>query len=310
MIFQPIYPMLPVKTTLDKIKPKRIFLEPKFDGIRIQVHRIDDQITLYSRNLNDVTDKFFPFIEVIRGNIIKNCVLDGELLGESFRKPWVDTKLKVFDIIYLEEDDLRNRAYCDRRRVLSSVVIQNDKLSLASQFTPKTKEDVKNFYNIVTKNGYEGIVVKDMLGRYHSGLAGDIKKVKLTRTFDFAIVEAEYGNGMFNNMLSNFYLACRDGERLVKVGKVHYGLNYREIKQLTEELEKAIIERSGRKVILNPKIVFEVGFQGSVDSSTYETGCVLRNLKVIRIRWDKPANEINTKDDLIEALKNDRRIQI
>lgn len=310
MIFQPIYPMLPVKTTLDKIKPKRIFLEPKFDGIRIQVHKVDDQITLYSRNLNDVTDKFFPFIEIIRGNIIKNCVLDGELLGESFRKPWVDTRLKLFDIIYLEEDDLRNRAYCDRRRVLSSAIIQSDKLSLASQFIPKTKEDVKNFYSVVTKNGYEGIVVKDMLGRYHSGLAGDIKKVKLTRTFDFVIVEAEYGTGMFNNLLSNFYLACKDGERLVKVGKVHYGLNYREIKQLTEELEKSIIERSGKKVVLNPKIVFEVGFQGSVDSSTYETGHVLRNLKVIRIRWDKPASEINTKNNLMEALKNDRRIQI
>jgi len=302
--------MLPMKTALDKIKPQRLFLEPKFDGIRIQVHKVDDLITFYSRNLNDVTNKFLPFIEKIRGSISKDCVLDGELLGESFRKPWVDTRLKLFDIIYLEEDDLRNRAYCDRRKLLSSVIVQNDKISLSSQFIPKTKEDVKKFYDAAIKNGYEGIVVKDMLGRYHSGLASGIKKVKLTRTFDFVIVEAEYGTGIFNNMLSTFYIACKDGEKLVKVGKVHYGLNYREIKQLTDELGNSITERRAKRVVLNPKIVLEVGFQGSVDSSTYETGCVLRNLKVIRIRWDKPANEINTKDSLMEALKSDRRFRL
>jgi DNA ligase-1 len=56
-------------------------VEWKLDGARIQVHRFDDDVRIYTRNLNDITSRLPGVVDWVRALPGHAVVLDGEVIG-------------------------------------------------------------------------------------------------------------------------------------------------------------------------------------------------------------------------------------
>jgi DNA ligase-1 len=114
-------------------------------------------------------------------------------------------------------------------------------------------------------------------------------------TLDVVVTAAEYGHGKRAPWLSDYTFAVRDHNgKLMNVGKAYSGVTDHEIKKLTEWfLAHTLVDEGWRKLV-EPTIVLEVAFNNVMISDRHESGYALRFPRIVRIREDKTANEIDT----------------
>jgi len=316
-IFRPVRPMLAstaedVATAIDGFELASV--EWKLDGIRIQIHRLDTEVRIYTRNLNDITHALGGIAAAVRKLPVRRAVLDGEALwfDESGPASFQETMSRIdtdappegvetflFDLLHVDGDDLIDLPLKERAARLEAIA---PNLRIPSALT-SDPDEAQRVLDDALRAGHEGVVVKDAASLYGAGRRGKAwRKVKPVQTYDFVVIGAEWGHGRRQGWLSNLYLAARDpnsGE-FVMVGKCFKGLTDELLGWQTQALLERETERTGHAVLVRPELVVEIAIDGVQSSTRYQGGVALRFARVKRYRPDKNP----TESDTIDALRN------
>jgi DNA ligase-1 len=295
---------------------ERASVEWKLDGIRIQIHRCGDDVRIYTRNLNEITDALPGIAEAVRRLSVEQAVLDGEALwmGEEGPAAFQDTVAQIdgdappegvvtflFDALHVDGEDLLDTPHEQRAATLERIA---PGLTIPRALTSDPEEGERVLEEAL-RAGHEGVVVKDAASSYSAGRRGKSwRKVKPVRTYDLVVLGAEWGHGRRQGWLSNLHLGARDprtGE-FVMVGKTFKGMTDELLRWQTEALLEREVERRGITVFVRPELVVEIALDGVQSSARYPGGAALRFARVKRYRPDKSAAEADTIDDLRALL--------
>ncbi len=319
-IFRPVLPML--ASTADSVTEAmagfgRASVEWKLDGIRIQIHRRGEDVRIYTRNLNDITDALTGISDAVRRLPLRQAVLDGEALwiDETGPAPFQETMSRIdrdappegietflFDLLHLDGDDLLDAPLEERAAKLEALAAQ---LRIPSVVTADADE-AERVLDAALHAGHEGVVVKDAASPYGAGRRGKAwRKVKPVRTYDLVVLGAEWGHGRRKGWLSNLHLGARapDTGEFVMVGKCFKGLTDELLRWQTKALLERESERRGIAVLVRPELVVEIALDGVQASTRYSGGVALRFARVKRYRPDKNAEQADTIDDLRALLR-------
>ena len=318
-IFRPILPMLAstgasVSEAMSSFE--RSSIEWKLDGIRIQIHRRDDEVRIYTRNLNDITDTLPGIAETALALPVGQAVLDGEALWMRDGGPaaFQDTVSQIdsdappegivtflFDLLHVDGEDLLDVPLVEREARLAAIAPE----LIIPRVLTTDPEEGERVLEASLEAGHEGVVVKDAASPYAAGRRGGAwRKVKPVRTYDLVVLGAEWGHGRRHGWLSNLHLGARDprsGE-FVMVGKTFKGMTDELLRWQTETLLERETSRRGIAVMVRPELVVEIALDGVQSSTRYPGGIALRFARVKRYRSDKDAGEADTIDDLRALL--------
>jgi DNA ligase 1 len=317
--FQPVQPMLAdsaedVGDALETLGEASF--EYKLDGARIQVHKIDNEVRVYSRALRDVTIAVPEVVTVVRAMPARTLVLDGEAIAlrpDGTPLPFQDTmrrfgrKLDVaaltdtlpitpmfFDALYLDGDPLIDEPLTRRVSLLAE---QGAAANLVPRLVTANPDEAAAFARRALSTGHEGVMAKAVDGAYAAGRRGQTwLKVKQARTLDLVVLAAEWGSGRRRGTLSNLHLGARDPQHggFVMLGKTFKGLTDEMLAWQTTQLLEREIGRDDYTVYVRPELVVEIAFNEIQASSQYPGGVTLRFARVKRYRDDKTAAETDT----------------
>jgi DNA ligase-1 len=296
--------------------------EHKLDGARIQVHKRDDEIRIYSRRLNDVSDAVPEVVATVRSFAAAELVLDGEVIAlkpdgrphdfqmtmKRFGSRRDVAKLQrelplqpfFFDCIYSNGDTLIDHAAADRFRALSEAVPERYRVArnIIGDVT-----NAQSFMLAARAAGHEGLVAKALHAPYEAGRRGNSwLKIKAAETLDLVVLAAEWGHGRRQGWLSNLHLGARDPEHggFVMLGKTFKGMTDEMLAWQTREFLARELSRDDWTVYVRPEIVVEVAFDDIQASPRYPGGLALRFARVKAYRPDKRVDEADT----IETVRN------
>jgi len=296
----------------------RTAFEYKLDGARVQIHKREDEVRIFSRRLTDVTKSLPDIVKLVQDNVkAKEAILEGEVIavnGEGSPVPFqhlmrrfrrvhgiedmtekIPVKLYLFDILYLNGESLISAKYTQRRRIL---VENSGETPLTEQMVTDNAKEAESFLREALNAGHEGLVAKKLDSDYTPGIRGKrwLKVKPVLEPLDLVIVAAEYGYGRRHEWLSDYYLAARDAEtdEFLVVGKTFKGLTDAEIIAMTKRLKELAVKEEHRRVMVIPKIVVEVIYNEIQKSSKYRCGMALRFARIKRIRGDKTPREADT----------------
>lgn len=184
---------------------------------------------------------------------------------------------------------------------------QIQRLHLAPVSLAYSADDLDRFYFAARERGNEGVMIKAIDSLYQPGRRG-LAWLKLKRaldTLDVVITGAEYGHGKRAQLLSDYTFAVRgpDGE-LLNVGKAYSGVTDAEIAELTAWLKENTLEEHGHFRTVKPQRVLEVAFNNIMRSSRHASGFALRFPRIVRVRDDKPVDEIDTLQRVEEIYQS------
>ncbi|HLD11275.1 MAG TPA: ATP-dependent DNA ligase [Candidatus Nanoarchaeia archaeon] len=313
-----------------KIIGSRVALEFKYDGFRLLLIKYKGKISLFTRRLENVTKQFQDVANLVEENINgDNFILDSETIAIGLNKKWLPFQvlsqrikrkynihemikkipviIRVFDIVQYNNENLMDKPFIERRNLLEKIIKKNERLDVAEQLITDNIEEAKKFYEKSLKLGNEGIMMKNLNGRYQPGrrVGYGVKIKPILENLDLVIVSAEWGTGKRTKWLSSFTLATINKNDFLEIGKVGTGIKEKSkegvsFDELTRLLKKLIIEEDGREVKLKPKIVVEVAYEEIQKSTNYVSGFALRFPRIIRIKEDRRPTDINN----IDSIKN------
>jgi DNA ligase-1 len=318
-IFRPILPMLAstAESVADAVASfERASVEWKLDGIRIQIHRREGEVRIYTRNLNDITHTLPGIVEAVLRLPVKQAVFDGEALwmGEDGPASFQETVSRIdsdappegiatflFDVLHVNGEDLLDTPLQERVARLEALAPH---LKVPGFLTSDPVQGERVLDDSL-RGGHEGVVVKDAASLYGAGRRGKAwRKVKPVRTYDLVVLGAEWGHGRRQGWLSNLHFGARDPATggFVMVGKCFKGLTDELLEWQTKELLEREAARRGIAVMVRPELVVEVALDGVQSSTRYPGGVALRFARVKRYRPDKNPEDADTIDDLRALL--------
>jgi DNA ligase 1 len=180
------------------------------------------------------------------------------------------------------------------------------RLVLAPAVQLQSVEQLEQAYVEARARGNEGVMLKARHSIYQPGRRG-LAWLKLKRelaTLDVVVTAAEYGHGRRAGWLSDYTFAVRDGDVLRNVGKAYSGVTDAEIARLTQFFLEHTLEDFGSVRTVEPLVVFEVAFNNVMRSDRHDSGFALRFPRILRIRDDKPAEEIDTLERVAEIYES------
>ena len=318
-LMRPVLPMLSqsaesVEEALQQLGTAAF--EWKLDGARVQVHKSGDTVRVYTRNLNDVTERVPEVGEALRASSAGGLILDGEVIalrpdgsplsfqvtmGRFGRKLDVDAmrgevplSVFFFDCLLRDDEPLTDRPASDRFAALEGSVPRE---TIIPRVVSADLAAAVEFENDAIARGHEGVMVKSLDAPYESGRRGaGWIKVKRANTLDLVVLAAEWGHGRRSGWLSNLHLGARDPRNgsFVMLGKTFKGLTDEMLGWQTAEFLKREASRDGWTVYLRPELVVEIAFNEIQESSQYPGGLALRFARVKGYRPDKRPDEADT----------------
>jgi DNA ligase-1 len=318
-IFRPVHPMLAqpaadVESALEEMKDAAF--EYKLDGARIQAHKRDEEVRIYTRALNDVTASVPEIVEAVRALPARELILDGEAIcfapdgrpqpfqvtarrfGRKLDLERLRAELPLtpvwFDILYRDGEPLIDRPQSDRFAVLRAIAPEKN---LIHHTTTSDVSIAAEFLGASFASGHEGVVAKDPASLYMAGARGSSwLKIKKVHTLDLVILAAEWGRGRRKGWLSNLHLGARDTETggWAMLGKTFKGLTDEMLRWQTGQLLALETSRDTHTVYVEPKLVAEIAYSDIQISPRYVSGYALRFARVKRYREDKTAAEADT----------------
>jgi ATP-dependent DNA ligase I len=326
-LLTPLQPMLAqsaedVRSAFERIRPAAV--EWKLDGARIQIHRLDDEVRVFTRNLADVTDRVPEIVDAIRLLPLEAAVFDAEAIAlrpDGRPHPFGLTMSRfgsrsrhdlgqlradyplssfVFDLLHLDGDDLIDRPAAERFAGLEERLPEELRVT---RIVTEDAEQAERFLEDALARGHEGVMVKALDAPYEAGRRGaSWIKVKRAHTLDLVVLAAEWGHGRRRGWLSNLHLGARDPETggFVMLGKTFKGMTDQMLGWQTERLQEIATSRDGITVRVRPELVVEVAFDGLQSSTRYPGGVALRFARVKGYRPDKGADDADTIDTVRE----------
>ncbi|WP_336317845.1 ATP-dependent DNA ligase [Streptomyces lavendofoliae] len=325
----PVHPMLAhtAKSVTEAVATLgRCVVEEKLDGIRVQVHRSGDEVRLYTRSLDDITDRLPEVTAAARELPGDRFVLDGEVIALDAAGrplPFQDIASRVgsrvdvataaaalpvspvfFDVLAADGAVLVDLPGDERHRVLARLVpapMRVRRTVVEDPGDPEQTSAAEAFFADTLRRGHEGVMVKAIDAPYSAGRRGrSWLKVKPVHTLDLVVLAAEWGHGRRTGLLSNLHLGARaaDGS-FVMLGKTFKGLTDVMLRWQTERLRELAVEDDGFTVRVRPELVVEIAYDGLQRSPRYPAGVALRFARVLRHRPDKPAAEADPIDEVL-----------
>jgi DNA ligase-1 len=177
-----------------------------------------------------------------------------------------------------------------------------DRLLLAPAVAAHSAAHLEELFAAAQARGNEGLMIKAASSEYSPGRRGKnwLKLKHELATLDVVVTAAEYGNGHRAQVLSDYTFAVRDGERLLNIGKAFTGLTDAEIARMTRWFEEHTLRQHGHVREVEPRVVIEVAFNAVMRSDRHNSGYALRFPRIVRLREDKPATEIDTLERVHE----------
>src|SRR6266542_207520 len=303
--------------------------EYKLDGARIQVHKAGDEVRVFTRQLQDVTERVPEVVGWARGLPPRELVLEGEAIAlrpSGKPQPFQVTMRRLgrskdvaaarqelhlssffFDCLFLEgEGPLVGLPYAERADRLARTVPPG---SLLPRIVTRRPEEAQRFLEQSRQAGHEGLMAKSLAAPYAAGQRGyHWLKLKSARTLDLVVLAAEWGSGRRKGWLSNLHLGARDPESglFVMLGKTFKGLTDEMLRWQTEKLLSLEERRDDWTVYVRPDLVVEVAFSDVQESPRYPAGLALRFARVKHHRPDKPPREADTIQAVSEIFRQQR----
>ncbi len=313
-------------------------LEFKYDGFRVHIHKKNNKIRIFTRRLEDVTHQFPDIIEAVKNVNADSFIIDGEAVGinkktgkympfqaisQRIKRKYniremaseLPVEVNVFDILYYNGKSLLKTPFEERRSIIESIIKEEKgKIVLARKKITSDEEEAKKFFDESIRAGNEGLMFKNLKAPYKPGarVGYMVKYKQVMENLDLVIIGAEWGEGKRANWLSSYYIACKDeNNNLLEIGKVATGLKEKpeeglSFEELTNMLKPLIIEEKGRLVRVKPQVVVEVAYEEIQKSPEYNSGFALRFPRIIRLRPDKPIEEISDIKRIKELYEEQR----
>ncbi|ORB73349.1 ATP-dependent DNA ligase [Mycobacterium scrofulaceum] len=320
---RPVGPMLAqtapgVHDALERHGGTTIF-EAKLDGARVQIHRSGDEVTVYTRSLDDVTARLPEVVDAALALPVRDLIADGEAIalrpdnsphrfqvtasrfGRSVdvaaARATQPLSVFFFDILHRDGTDLLDAPTTERLAALDALVPPAQRVD---RLLTSDRAAATGFLEATLAAGHEGVLAKAPGAPYHAGRRGaGWLKVKPVHTLDLVVLAVEWGSGRRRGKLSNIHLGARDpatGE-FVMVGKTFKGMTDAMLDwQTVRFTELAVGGTDGHVVRVRPEQVVEVALDGVQKSSRYPGGVALRFARVLRYRDDKSPAEADTID--------------
>ncbi|MCX4999646.1 ATP-dependent DNA ligase [Streptomyces longwoodensis] len=300
-------------------------VEEKLDGIRVQVHRDGDAVRVYTRTLDDITDRLPEVTRAALGLAGRRFVLDGEVIAfddtgrpRSFQETAgrVGSRVDVataaeavpvspvfFDALSVDDRDLLDLPFAERHAELARLVPEPMRVRRALASGPDDVPAMEGFLAGTLARGHEGVVVKALDAPYSAGRRGaSWLKVKPVHTLDLVVLAAEWGHGRRTGRLSNLHLGARTADGgFAMLGKTFKGMTDVMLAWQTERLRGLAVEEHGWGVTVRPELVVEIAYDGLQRSTRYPAGVTLRFARVLRYREDKRPEDADTVETLLAA---------
>jgi DNA ligase-1 len=321
-VFQPVKCMLAIpepdaSSIVTRLGGEALWVEPKFDGIRAQIHTDGTTARIFSRDLKCITATF-PEIAKAAALIGQEAVFDAEILAWHEGRPLPFFELQkrlgrtepdlflgseipvvavIFDILRLDGTTLLREPLHRRRAHLTSLDF-TEPLHRAELLEAIGAAELDDLFDATRKRGHEGLMVKDPESSYTPGRRGGswVKLKKRLATLDVVVTAVEYGHGKRRGVLSDYTFALRDEStgQLATLGKAYTGLTDQEIAELTDEFLALTISKKGNRLEVEPRIVLEIAFDAIRESTRHASGLALRFPRIVRLRRDKSDADIDT----------------
>jgi len=326
-LFRPIQPMLAdsaadVTEALQGFGEGRpVALEWKLDGARIQVHKQDDRIGIYTRSLNDVTNAVPEVVDAVRQLPARELILDGEVIaldkderplpfqitmrrfGRKLDVASLQAELPIvpffFDLLQLDGEDLLDHPLSDRLTRLEALIPPAMRVP---RIVTADVDEAKRFEAGALERAHEGLMAKSLTAPYAAGRRGSAwLKIKTARTLDLVVLAVEWGSGRRKGWLSNIHLGARDPATggFVMLGKTFKGMTDEILEWQTNELLARETHREGHIVHVRPELVVEVAFNDVQRSPHYPGGVALRFARIKGYRHDKTPDDTDTIETVV-----------
>lgn len=303
--------------------------EWKWDGIRSQLIWREQELFIWSRGEELITEKF-PELADLGPALPDGTVLDGELLpfkdGQVLSFNALQTRIgrknvtnKVlteapaiifaYDLLEFNGEDVRSRPLAERRKLLEAVVSEANQphlLRLSPVAAFSSWEELTRLRLQSREMLAEGLMLKRLSSTYQAGRKrGDWWKWKVDPlTIDGVLIYAQKGKGRRADLYTDYTFAVWDEKhQLIPFTKAYSGLSDAEIKKVDAFVKKHTRERFGPVRTVAPELVFEIAFEGIQESKRHKSGVALRFPRMARWRHDKKAEDANTLEELHEMLK-------
>ena len=361
-VFSPIRPMLAerVKSESEAIEKlgSEFAAEYKLDGERVQIHYKDRVITLYSRRLENITNYYPDILEnVPKALKTTDVILEAEAVainqdsGEFLpfqelmhrrRKYDIDRivekypiTVNLFDVLYLNGQDLLNEPYKTRRKKLEEITIENDYTKIVTQTIVHTENEIEDFLENGINAGCEGLMLKVLDAPYRAGARGS-NWLKLKREYrnelgdslDLVVIGAFFGKGRRTGKYGTLLLASynADNDTFESICKVGTGFTDENLDQFYQILQdKVTLKKNPRiesgmepDVWFEPELVIEIVaseitlspvHMAAKNSIRPGSGLALRFPKFTgKIRMEKAAEDASTDQEVIALYKNQKKV--
>ena len=308
-------------------RPEEWQAEWKWDGIRGQIIKRNNEIFVWSRGEELLTDRF-PEFQLLLGHIPNGTVIDGEILPFRDGKPLPFALLQTrigrknltrkqlqdapavfvaYDLLEWKEADYREMPLYKRRLILDELVANANQGNL--RISPVIDfihwDELTGLREKSREMVSEGLMLKRKESVYQTGRKrGDWWKWKIDPlVIDCVMIYAQKGHGRRSNLYTDYTFAVKDGDQLVSFTKAYSGLTDKEFAEVDAFVKRNSLERFGPVRTVKPELVFEIAFEGIAASNRHKSGVALRFPRINRWRKDKKANEINTLADLKTMLE-------
>ncbi|WP_273476621.1 ATP-dependent DNA ligase [Methanobrevibacter woesei] len=328
-------PGTPVKPMLAQLAPPLpeileemgiALCETKYDGIRLQIHRNGDEITIFTRRLENITHALPEIVELMDEHLPHDdYIVEGEVIATRDGKPLsfqnilhrvrrkhnideaienVPLKVYLFDLLYYKKPMI-DKPLINRRQKLEEIVDDTvDEINLSNMVygTSENINEVESLFELSINQNHEGIMIKDAKEPYIPGLRGKkmLKYKAEPETLDMVVLGGVHGIGKRENFVGSYLVGLRDeNDEFKTVAYVGTGLDDATLEYLTGKMEEYKLTEKGRDITVEPKIILEIAFSEIVESPEYETGYSLRFPVVKNIRKDKGLKDVDTVERLI-----------
>ncbi|WP_407404693.1 ATP-dependent DNA ligase [Chryseobacterium sp.] len=307
--------------------PNEWQIEHKWDGIRGQIIRRNDEVFIWSRGEELVTEQFPEIKETVQA-MTGNFVIDGEILAVKdyevlnfnelqkrlnrknlTKKMLSEIPVEVFayDMLELEGEDLREQPISQRRKLLEELILKNNpqRIKLSEIISFENWEDLGKIREKSRELNSEGLMLKQKNSHYHAGRKkGDWWKWKLDPlTIDAVLIYAQKGSGRRSAYYTDYSFAVKNGDALVTIAKAYSGLTDKEIMEVSKFVNKNAIEKFGPVRTVKPELVFEIAFEGIGFSSRHKSGVALRFPRILRWRKDKTVGDIDELEEIKKLIQ-------
>lgn len=307
--------------------------EWKWDGIRGQIIKRKNELFVWSRGEELLTQKF-PEFKILETLLPEGVAIDGEIISlhpspskEIFeplsfsllqtrigRKNITKKQLTeapvgfiAYDLLEYEGNDIRQLPLQQRRSYLQEIIkdLHTYFIHISPVIEADGWEQLTKLRTGSRDMGSEGLMLKKKDSPYLVGRKrGDWWKWKIDPlTIDAVLIYAQKGHGRRSNLYTDYTFAVKDGDKLVPFTKAYSGLTDKEFAQVDYFIKRNGLEKFGPVRTVKPELVFEIAFEGIAASNRHKSGVALRFPRMSRWRQDKKPGDINTLEDLKAILK-------